>query len=73
MKQVQNSVRPAEALANLDADLERRRVQLWIARANRPLRELLTVMELTERLGQDNFYPSVRATITAYHARLSAP
>jgi SulP family sulfate permease len=62
----------AEALKNLDADLERRGVQLWIARANGPLRELLAVTGLTERIGQDNVYPSVRAAVTAYHAQLGA-
>ena len=31
----------AEALETLDADLERRGVDFWIARANAPLRELL--------------------------------
>ncbi len=51
----------AEALENLDADLERRGVELWIARANEPLRDLLRVTGLTKRLGKDNIYPSVRA------------
>jgi len=58
----------AEALGNLDADLERRKVELWIARANSPLRELLQVTGLTQRLGVDNIYPSVRAAVTAYQA-----
>jgi MFS superfamily sulfate permease-like transporter len=59
----------AEALGNLDADLERRGVDLWIARANQPLRDLLEVTGLTKRLGKENIYPSVRAAVTAYHAR----
>ena len=58
----------AEALENLDVDLERRGVELWMARANRPLRELLQVTGLTQRLGKDNIYPSVRAAVTAYQA-----
>ncbi|MCJ7838088.1 MAG: STAS domain-containing protein, partial [Burkholderiales bacterium] len=58
----------AEALENLDAELERRGVELWIARANEPLRNLLQVTGLTKRLGKDNVYPSVRAAVTAYHA-----
>jgi SulP family sulfate permease len=61
----------AEALENLDADLERLRVELWIARANEPLRDLLQVTGLTTRIGQENIYPSVRAAVTAYHARFS--
>ena len=42
----------AEALANLDADLERLGVELWMARANKPLRQLLEVTGLTKRLGR---------------------
>ncbi len=56
----------AEALENLDADLERRGVDLWVARANEPLRQLLQVTGLTQRLGKNNVYPSVRAAVTAY-------
>jgi sulfate permease, SulP family len=59
----------AEALENLDADLERRGVELWIARANTPLRDLLQVTGLTTRIGEDHIYPSVRAAVTAYHER----
>jgi MFS superfamily sulfate permease-like transporter len=62
----------AEALETLDADLERRGVELWIARANQPLRDLLQVTGLTKRLGKDNLYPSVRAAVTAYHARFGS-
>jgi sulfate permease, SulP family len=59
----------AEALENLDTDLERRGVELWIARANEPLRDLLQVTGLIDRIGSDNIYMSVRAAVTAYHAR----
>ena len=62
----------AEALETLDADLERIGVELWIARANEPLRHLLHVTGLTKRLGQDNLYPSVRAAVVAYHTRFGA-
>jgi len=58
----------AEALENLDADLDRRGVELWIARANGPLRDLLTATGLMKRLGTEHIYPSVRAAVTAYHA-----
>jgi SulP family sulfate permease len=57
----------AEALETLNADLERHGVELWIARANAPLRELLQRTELIDRIGKDNIYPSVRAAVTAYH------
>lgn len=56
----------AETLQNLEHDLERRGVDLWIARANEPLRDLLRVTGLTERIGEANIYPSVRAAVTAY-------
>ncbi len=59
----------AEALENLDVDLERRGIELWIARANEPLRDLFQVTGLTKRLGKGNLYPSVRAAVTAYHER----
>ena len=59
----------AEALESLDADLERLGVDLWVARANAPLRDLLTATGLMERLGTEHVYPSVRAAVTAYHAQ----
>ncbi|MBE2234762.1 MAG: SulP family inorganic anion transporter [Anaerolinea sp.] len=59
----------AEALESLDADLDRLNVELWIARANGPLRELLTSTGLTKRLGTEHIYPSVRAAVTAYHTQ----
>jgi MFS superfamily sulfate permease-like transporter len=62
----------AEALETLDANLERNGVELWIARANGPLRDLLQVTGLTKRIGEDNLYPSVRSAVTAYRARLEA-
>jgi MFS superfamily sulfate permease-like transporter len=61
----------AEALENLDADLERRGVDLWVARANEPLRKLLEVTGLTQRLGKGNVYPSVRAAVAAYRTAYS--
>ena len=61
----------AEALETLDANLERLGVELWIARANQPLRHLLETTGLTTRLGKDNVFVSVRAAVTAYHERFS--
>jgi hypothetical protein len=57
----------AETLEKLDADLEWRGVELGIAWANGPLRDLLQVTGLTSRIGEGNIYPSLRATVTAYH------
>jgi high affinity sulfate transporter 1 len=62
----------AEALDNLDANLQRLGVELWIARANGPLRDLLQVTGLTARIGQENLHPSVRSAVTAYRARYGA-
>jgi len=59
----------AEALENLDATMERLGVELWVARANKPLRDLLLATGLMQRIGQDNIHPSVRAAVAAYHAR----
>lgn len=59
----------AEALENLDAELERLGVELWVARANGPLRQLLTVTGLTKRLGTEHIFPAVRAAVVAYHAQ----
>jgi SulP family sulfate permease len=61
----------AEALENLDTDLERRGVELWVARANRPLRDLLQVTGLTAKIGEGNIHPSVRAAVSAYRDRFS--
>jgi SulP family sulfate permease len=60
----------AEALENVDANLGRLGIELWIARANKPLRDLLQVTGLTTRLGPDSIYPSVRAAVTDYRTRL---
>ncbi|MFZ2101784.1 MAG: sulfate permease [Oricola sp.] len=62
----------AEALETLDADVERIGVDLWIARANEPLRELLTATGLTKRLGAEHLYPSVRAAVVAYRAQFES-
>lgn len=56
----------AEALETVDADLERLGVEMWIARANEPLRDLLTATGLMQRLGAEHIYPSVRAAVVAY-------
>jgi SulP family sulfate permease len=59
----------AEAVENVDANLGRLGIDLWIARANKPLRDLLQVTGLKTRLGPDSIYPSVRAAVTEYRAR----
>jgi len=61
----------AEALENLDTDLERRGVELWIARANGPLRELLRSTGLEAKIGAANIYPAVRAAVEAYRVQFT--
>ncbi len=61
----------AEALENLDTDLERRGVELWIARANGPLRELLRSTGLEAKIGAANIYPAVRAAVEAYRVQFA--
>ena len=63
----------AEALESLDATLERLGVELWIARANGPLRELLQASGLTEKIGQEHIFISVRAAVSAYQERFGNP
>jgi SulP family sulfate permease len=62
----------AEALENLDADLERMGIELWIARPNEPLRKMLHLAGLTKRLGKENIYLTVRAAVQAYEAQFSS-
>jgi SulP family sulfate permease len=62
----------AEALETLDVDLERLGADLWIARANGPLRELFTATGLMKRLGAEHIYPSVRAAVVAYQAQFGS-
>lgn len=63
----------AEALENIDKDLERRGIELWIARANQPLREMLEVTGIAKRLGKENIFVSVRAAVMAYRALFDTP
>lgn len=49
--------------------LERLGIELWLARANQPLRDLLQATSLTKRPGKENIYPSVRNAVMAYRQR----
>ncbi len=62
----------AEALETLDTDLKQRKIELWIARANAPLRDLLQVTGLTAKIGEENIHPSVRAAVIAYRTQFSS-
>lgn len=56
----------AETLENLNNDLDRRGVDLWVARANEPLIELFEVTGLTKKISAENIFPSVKAAVLAY-------
>ena len=62
----------AEALETLDADLERRGIELSITRANAPLRDLLQVTGLTGRIGERNISSvSPRSGVSVSCAKVS--
>jgi sulfate permease, SulP family len=58
-----------EALSTLQRELERKGIVLAIARANHPLQHMLKRAGLTERIGPEHFYPTVRTGVQAYLAQ----
>jgi MFS superfamily sulfate permease-like transporter len=50
----------------LRAELSKRGITLAVARANAPLREMLQRTGVTDAIGAENFYPSVRTAVQAY-------
>ncbi len=61
-------VTAAEALRNLITELHGRGVVLKIARANRPLRDVLEHIGVTHDIGQENFFTSVHKAIEAFQS-----
>ena len=61
-------VTAVESLRNLMEELHEKGVVLKIARANRPLRDILKRIGVTHDLGQENFFPSVHKAIEAFQA-----
>jgi sulfate permease, SulP family len=59
-------VTAAEALSTLQSELERKGIVLAIARASQPLQEMLKRAGLTERIGPEHFYPTVRTGVQAF-------
>ena len=59
-------VTAAEALVHLKEELRERGIVLKIARANRPLREVLQRVGVTHDLGEENFFPSVHKGVEAF-------
>ena len=62
-------VTAAEALRDIIRELHGKGIVLKIARANRPLRDILERSGITRDLGQENFYPSVHKAIDAFLGR----
>jgi SulP family sulfate permease len=59
-------VTATEALSTLQRELERKGIILAIARAHHPLQKMLMRSGLTERIGADHFYPTVRTGVQAF-------
>lgn len=59
-------VTATEALSTLQRELERKGIVMAIARANHPLQKMLKRAGLTERIGAEHFYPTVRTGVQAF-------
>ena len=59
-------VTAAEALVHLKEELRDKGIVLKIARANRPLREILQRVGITHDLGAENFFSSVHKGVAAF-------
>ena len=55
----------AEALRELALELRRDGVELVVARMRPSVRELLTAAGVTEVIGEERFYPTVRAAVAS--------
>src|SRR6266516_2738016 len=59
-------VTAAEALSTLQSELERKGIVLVISRASQLLQEMFKRAGLTERIGPEHFYPTVRTGVQAF-------
>ena len=57
-----------DMLAQLDAELEQRGIALFFARLKGRQREIFMETSLSARIGQDHFFPTVRAAVAAFEA-----
>ena len=58
-----------DVLARLQEDLEQRGVVLSFARLKGRQREIFAETGLTERIGAERFFPTVRAAVAAFEAQ----
>ena len=66
-------VTAAESLHHLMQELRQNGILLKIARANRPLRDILERNGVMQDLGPDNFFPSVHRAIEVFQLTAPAP
>ena len=66
-------VTASEALVHLKEELREQGISLKIARANRPLREILQRVGITHDFGEGNFFSSVHKGVEAYLEQSSKP
>lgn len=59
----------AAKLADMHDELAEQGIILTIARAKSPLYKMLERTELTKRIGQDYFFPTIGSAVTAFHQR----
>ncbi len=59
-------VTAVDSLQQLDGELHERGIALKMARANRPLREVLERAGITREIGQESFFPSVHEGVEAF-------
>jgi high affinity sulfate transporter 1 len=57
-----------EAVRDLCDELSEQSIALVVARAKEPVVSMFDRMGLTDQIGRDHFYPSVRAAVNAYNA-----
>lgn len=60
----------ADTLSELRDELERSHVELWLARVHAPVRKMLERTELTDRIGEEGIFPSVRSGAQAFMERI---
>ncbi len=58
----------AAIFMEFDAEMDERHIQIAIARAGEPLRAMLDRTGVTERIGEDFFFPSLHGAIRAYES-----
>jgi high affinity sulfate transporter 1 len=59
----------AAKLADMHDELAEQGIILTVARAKSPLYKMLERTELTQRIGQDYFFPTIGSAVTAFHQR----